>query len=180
MKAFNCILGVFAILGATYCIFFPGVSFLSTGWIVTVLLGAWGVCAIFDYFSNRKKKEMSKTEPVLGVLGLICGICAAVVSILAMIKVELRAVIDITMLYMFCGWLILSGIESIVMAVKAKHASESKMWVWSLIWGIITIVGALFGCVHLLFMAQIIGLMIGALLIMYGVRLISSVFENND
>lgn len=178
MKIFNCILGIFAIFGAVYCIFFPGISFLNTGWIVTVLLGAWGVCAIFDYFSNRKKQEKSKTGVVLGVLGLICGIGAAVMSTLALFMPSLRLVIDVTMLYLFCGWMAASGVSSIMSAIKQKGNSQSKMWVWTLIWGILILIGALYGCFHMLLFAKMIGVLIGALLMAYGIRLISSVFES--
>lgn len=176
MKVFNCILGVFAVFGAIYCIFFPGVTFLNTGWIVTVLLGAWGVCSIFEY-ANKRKENKSKAEAVLGVFGLVLGISAAVFSTLALFRADLRLILDITMLYVFCVWLMISGVNSIISSVQIKKTTDSKLWVWTLVWGILTVLCAAFGAVHPLFLAKVIGTVIGAMIMLYGFRLIFSVFE---
>lgn len=39
MKVFNCILGILTVLASIYCIFYPGLTFLNVGWIVTIILG---------------------------------------------------------------------------------------------------------------------------------------------
>lgn len=178
MKIFNCILGVFAIIGAVYCIFYPGLTFLNSGWIMTVLLGAWGICAIFDFATNRKKAEKSKSEAVMGVLGLIAGIAAAVVSVLAMFMPAVRLMLDITILGIFSGWLMLSGVNSIIRSFAAKKAG-AKYWVITLIWGILVLISGIYGVFHLIFLAQTIGMLMGILLMLYGFRLIFSVFEKN-
>lgn len=64
MKVFNCIFGVLSILGAVYCMFFPGISFLNTGWIVAILLGVYGMSSIFGYFSSSTT-EKKVTESLL-------------------------------------------------------------------------------------------------------------------
>lgn len=113
MKAFNCIFGIFSVIGAIYCIFYPGMTFLNSGWIAAVLLGVWGICSIFDFSRNRCKGNKSKSEAVMGVLGLVAGIAAAVISVLAMFMPGIRLIFDIIMLCVFAGWLIVSGISSI-------------------------------------------------------------------
>ncbi|MBQ9743332.1 MAG: DUF308 domain-containing protein [Ruminococcus sp.] len=180
MKVFNCILGVFAIFGSLYCIMFPGVNFLHVGWLITILLGAWGVCAIFDYFTGSKDSKKPASQAALGVTGFICGICAAVLSVLLAFSVVGRTMLDLTILYMFCGWLVFSGIDSIIKSIKAHKSSTSKMWIWTLIWGILTLLIALYGCLHPVFVAQLIGELIGFFLIFYGVRLIFTAFETED
>lgn len=62
MKVFNCVFGVISIIAAIYCIFYPGVAFLNSGWIVAVLLGVWGICAIADYMAKRKKRINQKPK----------------------------------------------------------------------------------------------------------------------
>lgn len=178
MKIFNCILGVFAIFGSIFCIFYPGLTFLSGGLIITMLLGAWGICAIFDYATNRKNPEKSKQGAAIGALGLVCGIAAAVISIMAMFMPSLRAIIDLFVLGMFSGWLIMSGINSVVTATKVKKTG-SKLWILSLICGIIIALAGFYGVFHLVFVAKTIGYVIGYFLMIYGVRLICSVFEKN-
>ncbi len=178
MKVFNCILGVFSIIGAIYCIFYPGITFLNSGWIVSVLLGVWGICAIFDYVSNRKNNENSKSKVALGILGLICGIAAAVLSILAIFIPAIYLMLDMIILYLFSFWLIVSGISSIIASVQMKKVADSAIWILTLIWGILVLIAGIYGVFHMIFLAQMLGILMGVLLITYGVRLISSVFEN--
>lgn len=178
MKVFNCILGIFAILSSLYCMFYPGITFLNSGWIVTILLGAWGICAIFDYATNHNNGEKSKGEAAMGTLGLVLGIVAAVFSVLALFSPGIRAMLDICILWMFAGWLIVSGISSIAVSFTVKK-SGSKIWILSLILGILVLIGGIYGIFHMIFVAQTIGILIGILLMTYGFRLILSVFENN-
>lgn len=176
MKVFNCILGVFSILGAVYCIFFPGMSFLHTGWILTMLLGGWGLCAIFDYAQNKKDK--SKTEIVAGVISLIVGIGAAAVSIIGIFVPAVRLMVDVIILWALIGWFLCTGVTSIIGAIAAKKM-ESKTWVLTLILGIITVIGAVYGLFHLIIFAKAIGYMIGAMLLFYGIRLFCTLGEEN-
>lgn len=178
MKIFNCILGVFAIFASIYCIFFPGVTFLDSGWIVAVLLGVWGICAIFDYATNRKKDNKSKSEAAMGTLGLVAGIAAAVFSVLTLFIPAMRAMLDIIILGMFTFWLIVSGISSVAVSFSIKKTG-SKKWILTLILGILVIIAGFYGIFHMIFIAQTLGILIGMLLMTYGFRLIMSVFEES-
>lgn len=178
MKVFNCILGIFAVFASIYCIFFPGITFLNSGWIVAVLLGVWGICAIFDYATNRKKENKSKSEAAMGTLGLVAGIVAAVFSVLALFLPGILAMLDIIILSMFTFWLIVSGISSVAVSFNIKKTG-SKRWILSLILGILVILAGLYGIFHLIFIAQTLGILIGMLLMTYGFRLIMSVFEKS-
>lgn len=178
MKVFNCILGIFAIFASAYCIFYPGITFLNSGWIITVLLAAWGICAIFDYASKHNSAEKSKGEAAMGTLGLVAGIVAAVFSICAMFLPGIRLVLDIIILCMFAGWLIISGIYSVAASIQVKKTG-SKRWIISLVLGILVVLAGIYGIFHLLFVAQMIGILIGILLMTYGLRLILSLFEKN-
>ena len=44
MKVINGIVGVLSIFGAIYCLFFPGLSFINIGWVITTILGIFGIC----------------------------------------------------------------------------------------------------------------------------------------
>ncbi len=181
MKVFNCILGVFSILGAVYCMFFPGVTFLNAGWLVTILLGVYGLCSIFAYFANPARKESNNNSGLVanGVIGLIMGIGAAVVSILALFNTGIRLSLDIVMLLMFAFWLVYSGIASVVGAFIQKK-NGGKLWGLTLALGIAVILTGLYGATHLVFEAMSIGFMIGIELMIYGIRLVMSVFESNE
>ncbi|MDO5124333.1 MAG: DUF308 domain-containing protein [Eubacteriales bacterium] len=181
MKTFNCILGVFSILGAVYCMFFPGVTFLNTGWIAAILLGVYGICSIFEYFSNPARKEKKNNSGLIsdGVIGLIIGIGSAVLSVIALFSTGIRAILDVTILLLFAFWLVYSGVAGIIGAVMRKK-NGGKMWWLSLVLGIILILSGVYGATHPLIAAFSVGYMVGIELMIYGVRLIMSVFENNE
>lgn len=181
MKTFNCILGFFSILGAVYCMFFPGATFLSSGLIVAILLGMLGTCSIFDFATNKEAKNSAgrKQLAVNGVIELIFGIGAAVLSLCSLFFPAVRAMLDIMILIMFVFWLIYAGIAGIFGAVAIKKMG-SKMWVFSLIMNILLIVTGLYGVTHLLYAAFAIGYMIGVALLVYGIRLIMSTFEKTE
>lgn len=181
MKTFNCILGVFSILGAVYCMFFPGVTFLSTGWIAAILLGVYGICSIFEYFSNPARKEKKNNSGLIagGVIGLIIGIVSAVLSVIALFSTGIRAILDVTILLLFAFWLVYSGVAGIIGAVMRKK-NGGKMWWLSLVLGIILILSGIYGATHPLIAAFSVGYMIGIELMIYGIRLIMTVFENNE
>lgn len=182
MKVFNCILGVFSVFGSIYCMFFPGATFLSSGWIAAILLGVMGICSIFEYIRNRKEKGENTDKKLVanGALGLVFGICAAVMSVLALFLPSVRGIIDITILLMFVFWLVYAGIIGIFGATEQKKLGGGKMWVFTLVMSILMIVTGVYAVTHLLYAAFAIGFMIGIELMVYGVRLIMSVFEKHE
>lgn len=181
MKTFNCILGCFGVLGAVYCMFFPGATFLSSGLIVAILLGVMGICSIFEFATNKEAKNTQGRKKLAanGVIELIFGIGAAVLSVLAIFIPWVRAMLDIMILIMFVFWLIYSGVTGIFTAVAIKKLG-SKMWVFSLIMNILLIITGLYGATHLVYAAFAIGYMIGITLLVYGIRLIMSAFEKHE
>ena len=179
MKIFNCIFGILSIIGAIYCMFYPGMTFLNTGWIVTILLGMWGICSVIDYFAKRKKAKAEQNEAVMGTLGLVVGIAAAVISILAMFMPGVRLVFDVIILCIFSGWLVVDGISSVAMSLKVKNTGSSA-WLIPLFCGILVIIGGIYGFFHLVFAAQTLGFMIGVILAIYGIKLIISAFEKKS
>lgn len=175
MKVFNCILGVFSILGSIYCIFYPGLTFLSTGWLVTILLGAMGICSIFEFATGSDKKG-NKGLAANGVVGLILGIGAAVISVLGIFNPWVRGSLDLMILILFAFWLFYSGVASIVKSVSLKK-NGGKMWILTLILGILVLLTGIYGVLHPVFTMFTIGYIIGIELMIYGVRLIASLFE---
>lgn len=178
MKIFNCIFGVLSIIAASYCIFYPGMTFINSGWIVTILLGVWGVCTIIGYTANSKNDEKSKGDAAVGVLSFIGGIAAAVISVLALFMPSIRIMLDIIILCVFSSWLMLSGITSVIVSFKMKNTG-SKRWILTLICGVVMTLSGIYGIFNLFFVMQTIGILIGILLMIYGVRLVVSVFEKN-
>lgn len=173
MKVFNCIMGIFSLFAAFYCFAYPGVSALMTvGWIVTVLLGVIGFCGIFESVRGVEgKKNLTNS-----IIALILAIAAAVMSIVGMVDVSLRATFDLVIVVMFALFIIAAGIDSIINCVKQKKSSEKTWWV-TMIWGILLIIMGLYASTHLIYATMTLGYLMGFALCTYGIRLICSVFE---
>lgn len=180
MKIINCMVGIFAIIGSIYCLFFPGISFLNVGWVITVILGIFGICSIAFYFTKKKMYKDLMIEGVHGVFGLIVGIAAAVVSILAIFVPSIQIALDVIILVIFAIWMIADGISSIAESLAIKKASTSKSWILALILGIIMIILGIYGICHLIFLGRFIGIAIGVMLMSYGIKLIASLFEKDN
>lgn len=178
MKVFNGILGVFALFGAVYCMLFPGLSFLNNGWIVAILLGMWGVAAIFDFFTKEKKENRSKAEAAMGVLSFVLGIGASFVSLWAIFTPNLTALlIDFVIVYILAGWMIFGGVASVFEAIMQKKSGKSSVWIVTLIWGILFTLCGVMGLMRPLIIAWMVQYFVAALLILYGIRLLSSIVE---
>lgn len=176
MKVFNCILGVLSIFAAIYCFILPLGSFwMTTGWMVAVLLGVVGICCIFEYAHEKKSKTLMLNGPVL----LIMGIGAAVLSTLAIINPKWQSLFNIVIVLLFSVWMVISGIESFTQAFALKKNNVKCWWV-SLILGIFVIIGGLYSGTHILLTGAFLGYILGIAMLVYGIRLICSLFEKSE
>ena len=180
MKVINGIVGVLSIFGAIYCLFFPGLSFINIGWVITAVLLTFGICSIIFYFTKKKMYENLMIEGVHGAFGLVVGIAAAVVSMLAIFVPSIQAVLDLIILIIFAIWMILDGVSSIAESFAMKKASTSKSWILALVLGIIMLIFGIYGICHLIFVARFIGITMGIMLMSYGIKLIASLFEKDE
>ena len=180
MKVINGIVGVLSIFGAIYCLFFPGLSFINIGWVITTILGIFGICSIIFYFTKKKMYENLMIEGVHGAFGLVVGIAAAVVSMLAIFVPSIQAVLDLIILIIFAIWMILDGVSSIAESFAMKKASTSKSWILALVLGIIMLIFGIYGICHLIFVARFMGITMGIMLMSYGIKLIASLFEKDE
>lgn len=179
MKVFNAIVGVFAIFASIYTLFFPGMSFLKGGWIVTVILCVWGACALFEVLTKKIKGTNGKLTIGSAILALLGGIGAAALSTVAIFRPNLSLIFDLIIVWIFTGWMITSGISSIISAIKVVKPQGGNLWIFSLILGIITLLAGLYSVFHIIAVVQALGLLLGILLMLYGVRQIFSLFEKN-
>ena len=180
MKVINGIVGVLSIFGAIYCLFFPGLSFINIGWVITTILGIFGICSIIFYFTKKKMYENLMIEGVHGAFGLVVGIAAAVVSMLAIFVPSIQAVLDLIILIIFAIWMLLDGVSSIAESFAMKKASTSKSWILALVLGIIMLIVGIYGICPLIFVARFIGITMGIMLMSYGIKIIASLFEKDE
>ena len=175
MKVFNSILGILSIFAAVYCFILPLGSFwMTTGFMVAVLLGVVGVCCIFEYFQNKENKALMFNGPVVLLIGIGC----AVLSVLAIINPAWQNMFNIIIVLLFALWMVISGIDSTISSFKLKKNNISLWWL-SLVLGILTLIGGLYAGAHILLTGVFLGYILGIAMMVYGIRLLCSVFEKN-
>ena len=176
MIIFNVILGVLAVLSGVQRIAFPGVGFmLDTGWIVAILLMLWGVNTIAAYYNAKELARYGVHQYAFaGGLGLLGGILAVVVSVMAMFSSEVQAMLTAFVLAIFGVWLLIDGISTVLMSVRVHRSMPGAPWIPGLVLGILLIVAAVFAIFDWVVAATTIDTLFGILLIMFGVRLIST------
>ncbi len=177
MKVINAIIGVIAILSSIYLILYPGITFINAGWIVTIVLGVFGVCSIAYYSISKKNAQTTGYGKAEGATSLILGICAAAFSVLTIFIPSLQAFLDMIILIAFALWMAIDGIIEIMKAIRLKNMSTSKKWILDLILGIFILLFALYGIFHLLVFMKTLGIMIGVMVMAYGIKQIAAVFE---
>ncbi len=94
MKLFNGILGVFAALASAYCFWFPGISFLNAGWIISILLLGWGACVLFEAGTNKGEGKPDKVTVAKGVVALTAGAVTCISAIVAKFNPAFAIVTD--------------------------------------------------------------------------------------
>lgn len=177
MKLFNGILGVFSIFAAIYCFWYPGISFLNAGWMVTILLVGWGVCVLFETATNHGEGKPDKITVVKGIIALASGVVTGISAILSGANPEIAIVTDKIIVYIFILWLVISGFSSMLVAVTSIKILPRSRWIMKLILGVLTLLAGVYGAYHVFLTAWTVTIMFGALLLVYGGRLLASVFE---
>ncbi len=176
MKGFKIALGVLSIIASVFCIARPALTFAVAGWLVAILLCAWAFNVLINFFRNRHD-GIDKISTAGAVFALIGGIAALIMSVVIIFKPGLSVIGEAVFLYILAGWLIFSGILSIVGAVKVMRPAGDKKWVFTMIFGILTILGGTYSLVHVLVLAWAAGLVFAIQMLIYGIRLIGSAIE---
>lgn len=176
MKVFNGILGVFSVFGALYCIFWPDEPFLNAGWIITLVLGLWGICSIATYIINKHNGLKQKKQLVgQGVFSLSFGIMALAISILSNFVPEIALIFLLAILILFTIFLFVFGFSKIIQASKKK-----KGRVMNLVLGIVCVLLGVASVINWFYAADMLSIKIGVLLGVFGCILIASIFQESE
>jgi uncharacterized membrane protein HdeD (DUF308 family) len=162
MKILTIIVGVLVTISGMYCLSMPGATFLNLGWLTGLSLAVSGVSAITVYAVRRKNKSAVMWDLWSGVLSVLVGA-------LMICNLYAQLLTDIALIYMFAGWLILSGVLRIAASVKLKAMGFS--WAWILIFGALSVLLGIYSSLHPLFTAITLGYLIGFWIISAGLNL---------
>ena len=174
MKAFNIILGVYAVFNSLYCIFWPEESVLGIGWIIAILLALWGISSIAEYFITKKSEKGLGAN---GGIGLGLGITAMVISILSMTSDFLAGVFTIVVILCLALGIGILGVSELVEGAKIRKEGGKSGGVTAA--GIFHLLAGVFGLLSIAFMSESAPLAVGIMLLIIGLGEFSTVFGSN-
>ncbi len=177
MRAFYVMFGILSFIVGILCLINPFSSFLAIGIIVAVFLLLVGIYFIMSFFMNRSNPVYAMNKPAIGVAGLLLGIAMVVIAILSLAVPNIEDALDMVILILFAVWMIFNGIMAIFNGVTLGRQSQPGGPIMIVVGVIITAAGA-YGLVHMVLFSETLGLMLGILLLIYGMDLIFSAFAD--
>ena len=140
MKKFLVILmGLLMVIGGVYCLLTPVATFLTTGYIVGVIIFCDAIGNIVAWFNVKKYLEISGWYLANAIISLIFGV-------IIMLSIGMQFAVDMFIVYALAVWVIMLGISRISMAIRMKQlinklpkVFNNKRWVEILIFGILMV-----------------------------------------
>ncbi len=173
MKVYNTVFGIFAVLGALFCIIWPGMTFVDAKYIAIIFTGAWGLCALLNYLTSKEKDN--KTIFKSFIFGILAVLFATFIGF-SMFMPAVKNIFGASVIYIFAVWAILGAIGDVILAVDNRK--DNNRWMLSLILSILVLAGCIYGVLHAIFAPKLISIIFGIVLLVYGIRNMASAFEN--
>jgi uncharacterized membrane protein HdeD (DUF308 family) len=164
VKIITIIIGVLLIIGGIYCFIAPGVTFLTLGWVIGVLLLVSGIETVAACFMAGGTGTT--------VWDLLFGVLTILAAVLMLTNGYAQLFTDGVLILAFAFWMTVSGVSRIAAAFRLK-GMDAGVWVWTLIFGILSILLGLYSFAHPLITAFAIGFLIGLWLLMYGLNMVA-------
>ncbi len=163
-------LGVLMIIGGTYCLMSPGITYVFLIWIIIASMLASSISGIATW-SARKKAGVASGWDLAG------SIISLIFAIILIASFAMRFTTMVVLLYMVMAWMIITGITRIVQAFSLRSMFQSgdgvgRNWGWILCLGVLMVLAGMFGFAEPLTAAITIGIIIGVNLIVHGVELL--------
>jgi uncharacterized membrane protein HdeD (DUF308 family) len=168
------VLGVLVVIGGFYCVATPGITYLAMIWVIGFMMFFHAIEDIVTYGDRKKEGLANGWNLASAILSCICGL-------FIVISGAAELVTGVVLLYFLFGWMIASGIISIIGAFRLKRLREHGgaalervvgKWGWYLALGILMIIAGCFGFGHPLISALSIGLIVGIDIIVSGIQII--------
>ena len=161
MRIFSVIFGILLTICGISCIFTPGETFLSSGYMIAILMLVYGIAGLIGAFSTKK----------FG-LSFVVSIIGTLIGLFALFRPESTLAIDAILIYCTACFFVIHGITSIIVSLKLRKLPMGKMWIWGLLTGILALILGIYSFFHPLVTALAIGFLIGFYFIEAGINMI--------
>ena len=174
MRRFLVILmGVLMVAGGIYSLFRPVTTFLSTGYVIGVIIFCDAIGNIIAWFEVKKYVQVSGWYLADAIISLLFGI-AVIVSL------NMQLAVDLAVVYIVAIWVIVIGISRISLSIRMKKlvnalpdTFKNSRWLGILIIGILMIVFGILCICRPAVLASMLGVFIALLTIFAGTSLIT-------
>ena len=173
MKIFNVLFGILSIIVAVTCLAHPFASQLAYGYISAVFIGVMGLMSIVNWFLVRREAKRSGLQLISGAGGLIIGIFGVVFMLLNMTVPFFTYSVQEFGAILVMMFLLLEGVLTTVSAVRNRNNRNGLMRVMMGIFGVLMIVGCLFGIIFPEVVISMFGIFLGVSLLVQGISRIA-------
>lgn len=166
MKVLSIVLGVLLAICGFSCMFTPLMSFIEAGYLLMILLLAYGIMGIIRSVSAKS----FGLDFIVSILSVVAGF------VILFIPGMLRKTEGL-LIYVMAVWFIVKGIVSIIISIKTK-SDDSKWWIFGLVVGILSVLLGIYSFVHPLLLAFTLGILIGLYFIEAGIDMVITAVES--
>ncbi len=168
-KVLYVILGILIIASGLYCLFMPGLTYLTIGYLVGLSMV---IDSIGRFVNWGQLKNNGQGDPWI----LVSAILSLVMGIIVLCSAGLQLGIDVFLVYYIAVWLAIKGIVIIVRAFKIHHGTlviEGASWGTYMLLGWLTLLFGVLCMFNPLLLASTIGMFMGLGIIVVGASMIT-------
>lgn len=174
MKNFLVVLmGILMVIGGVYCLFTPVTTFLTTGYIVGVIIFCDAIGNIVAWINAKKYVEVNGWYLANAIISLIFGI-------VVMVSLRMQFAVDMFIVYAIAIWVIMLGISRISLAIRIKQLVDklpkvfkNKKWGYILALGILMVIFGVLCLFKPIVLSSMLGVFIALIMIFAGASLIT-------
>ena len=153
-------MGALLVAGGFSCIFTPLLTFMETGYFIVIMTAVFGIIGLIKSIRERR----------FGI-NFVFSVLSVLMDIIMILFPEPLLFAQSVMLIITAAWFVLLGVIIIINALSVTKRTGTKMWIFQLIYGIITVLIGGYSFFHPVLMAVSLGVLIGIFFIETGFAL---------
>ncbi|MBR1598858.1 MAG: DUF308 domain-containing protein [Lachnospiraceae bacterium] len=172
VKICSVVIGILMIVTGLYCIFNPGITYLSIGYAI-------GISMILDAFGRFYAWWQLKKEGQADGWMLVGSILSAVFGIILITDAAAQLSVDVFIAYMAAAWILIHAVITVIRALNARKLHKTletrfvgKHWWLGMVIGILMCIFAILSLMNPGVIMASIGIFIGLGVITAGANMI--------
>ena len=164
MRVFTIISGVLLVLTGLFCFANPGETFLSLAFILGMIMVASSVIQGVAYCWGRAGMQNSQKDNNGWILTE-----AIITLILGILVLTSQIAADVAIPMVFGMWVMFSGVLRVVTATLIDRSNKRTNFAWTLITGVLCILGGLYAFLNPIIAGLAIAVLLGIMFLLQGI-----------